>query len=483
MKNKIKAIAEHLKIAIHHNPVEVILTVLFCIIGCASYDLADKDWIILLSYFPALFLVSYTLNILTREKRWRFVYYASFFFFIFFWWKTKEDLVTWVIAVLFFLIGDWKTENKAFVKKGLHFLRAFFSAFLLAGVAYLLSIAIYYSIQYIFELGYGSESRFMTYATSIAFAGVLPLLFLTFHQEREEEGYNKLFDVLMNYVLSPALLIYTAILYLYFIKIAVLWSLPKGAVAIMVMAFVSATFVFKACQPFLLRRYYDWFYRFSSLAVLPALIMFWVGTSYRINQYGYTEDRVYLVIVGVVLTVTALLFIFRRTGKYLYSALLAFVLLITFTYIPGITVKDIERRSQEGRENTGGDTSGYNYSSVFIENMNPVDIASYKTMQKVYSYKRDTSMMWTLVERDTLFLYDKNEHLIFREHIPTLFKRQMEKVGLTPFDSIKKADYPALLRIELDSALLLLDEISVERFYPDSAYTVNAIYPGFYLQK
>lgn len=92
-------------------------------------------------------------------------------------------------------------------------------------------------------------------------------------------------------------------------------------------------------------------------------------------------------------------------------------------------------------------------------------------------------MMWTLVERDTLFLYDKNEHLIFREHIPILFKRQMEKVGLTPFDSIKKADYPALLRIELDSALLLLDEISVERFYPDSAYTVNAIYPGFYLQK
>ena len=51
----------------------------------------------------------------------------------------------------------------------------------------------------------------MAYSSSIAFAGILPLLFLLFNREKEEEGVNKLFDVLLNYVLSPALLIYAVI--------------------------------------------------------------------------------------------------------------------------------------------------------------------------------------------------------------------------------------------------------------------------------
>ena len=111
----------------------------------------------------------------------------------------------------------------------------------------------------------------MAYSSSIAFAGILPLLFLLFNREKEEEeGVNKLFDVLLNYVLSPALLIYAVILYLYFVKVAVLWSLPKGAVAYIVVSFISATFILKSCQPFLERRYYDWFYRYSGWAVLPA---------------------------------------------------------------------------------------------------------------------------------------------------------------------------------------------------------------------
>lgn len=146
---------------------------------------------------------------------------------------------------------------------------------------------------------------FVQYRICRDIAVVVPL----FNREKEEEeGVNKLFDVLLNYVLSPALLIYAVILYLYFVKVAVLWSLPKGAVAYIVVSFISATFILKSCQPFLERRYYDWFYRYSGWAVLPALVMYWVGTFYRINQYGYTEARVYLVVVGAILTGTVLLF-------------------------------------------------------------------------------------------------------------------------------------------------------------------------------
>lgn len=90
-------------------------------------------------------------------------------------------------------------------------------------------------------------------------------------------------------MLSPALLIYAVILYLYFIKIAVLWSLPKGAVASIVEKFYCGCVYIKRMSgisyPEVLRLVLD----HASLAVFPALVMFWIGTLYRIREYGFTE--------------------------------------------------------------------------------------------------------------------------------------------------------------------------------------------------
>ena len=153
----------------------------------------------------------------------------------------------------------------------------------------------------------------------------MPLLFLLFNQEKEAETgktFDRLFDTLLNYVLSPALLAYAVILYLYLLKILVLWSLPKGGVAYIVTFFVSALFLFKGCQPFLKKRYYDWLYRHASGVAFPTMLLYWVGACYRIHQYGYTEARVYLVVAGVILTGMVLLFFTRRTGRYWYVACL-----------------------------------------------------------------------------------------------------------------------------------------------------------------
>ena len=166
----------------------------------------------------------------------------------------------------------------------------------------------------------------------------MPLLFLMFNQDAKEEvRWNKALDALVNFVLTPALLIYAVILYLYLIKIVVMWSLPKGGVALIVAAFTTMAFLLQGCQLFVSKRYYDWFFSRCCWMVLPALGMFWVGTFYRIAQYGFTELRVYLVLGGLVLTGMTFLFFSKRTGRYLYVALSAVVLLSVFTYIPGIT--------------------------------------------------------------------------------------------------------------------------------------------------
>ena len=150
-------------------------------------------------------------------------------------------------------------DNKRFVENTLFFVRSLLYAGGLSVVIYLLSGSIYKSIQYIFEIWQDEAERIIAYTAFIVFSIIFPLLFLMFNERRERSwlpSKSKLFDVLLNYVLSPALLIYAVILYLYFIKIAVLWSLPKGAVASIVVSFTAAAFILKGCQVFLTRRYY-----------------------------------------------------------------------------------------------------------------------------------------------------------------------------------------------------------------------------------
>ena len=415
-----------------------------------------------------------------------FAYYLSVLFFIPFSGRIRFLVcfycVTLVVVQLLYLVCDWRQDNNRFVRKGLCYLQAILSAGLLAGIAWLLSLSIYFSVSIFFEIWQYGERRFMAYSSSIAFAGILPLLFLLFNREEEKEaGVNKLFNVLLNYVLSPALLIYAVILYLYFVKVTVLWSLPKGAVAYIVVSFISATFILKSCQPFLERRYYEWFYRYSSWIVLPALAMYWVGTFYRINQYGYTEARVYLVVVGAILTGTVLLF-FSDGQLIICITVVCIVLLSSVTYIPGITARDIERISQEKRGNYPISESQDNYYEyVTLTDYSPLDVTGYEMLQTVRSY--DEGGVNSMMRMDTFYLCDKKQHVIFEAKTDSLLFRQMEKQGLAPTDSIPKSLYPEILRLDLDSALYVFGEISAYRSSPDSTYTVSYMGGGYYLKK
>ena len=490
MKKKIEALFLRLKTAIRQNPVEVILSVLFCTIGCMSYENNQEALFVILSYSPVLFISSYILNRLTDKGRGRIFYFLSVLFFIPFFWKQKDIgtpfwMVSQVLIQLFYLVACWQRENDSFVRKGLGYLRSWLSAIVLSGIAWLLALSIYFSISYIFEIWQNGENRFIVYSLSIIWGGMMPLLFLMFNQE-DEDGLplpNRLFDILLNYVMVPALLIYAGILYVYFIKITILWSLPKGLVAYIVIGFVTALFVLKGCQPFLTRRYFDWFFRYASWIAIPALAMYWVGACYRINQYGFTVDRVYLIVVGAILTGTVLLFLTPRSGRYLYATLLSILFFGIVTYIPGISAKDIERISQTKRGNYPMKIQTYDADSyLLISNDLPLSIDGYEGLRFVRSYGNG-SAMYTSEQEDSISLYDKIGNLLYKENMDSLFTRQLEKVGLTPYDSIPVAVNPDFFSIEMDSALFILEEVSIRRSAKDSAYSVSYMTPGVYLKK
>lgn len=492
MKEKWKNTCALLLQAIRKNPIEMWSALLFCIAGCCYYESNASCWENLLYYAPVLFLITNSLNRLTAGKRGRWLYYFSGVFFLPFYlvgWSgwTITYLVSVIVVQLLYLISGWNRENRSFVASGLTYLGALLSAWVLAQIAWMLAISIYWSVSYIFEIGETQRSRFITYAFSFCYGGLIPLLFLTFHEKREfGRGGNKVFEVLLNFVLSPALLIYAGILYLYFLKIIILWSLPKGAVAYIVVSFVAGGFVLKGCQLFLSQRRYDWFYNRFSLAVLPALAMYWVGSLYRIRQYGFTEARVYLVVTGLILTGAALLFFSRRTGRYLYVALLAVVLLSVVTYVPGITAADIGRISQAGRpvERLWEGDASTTYMSIQLDE--PVDVRGYATVQPVLGYNGGNKKeIWADCRPDSFFLMKGEKDTLLAMCLDSLLYRQFQRAGIARGDTIPRNVYPVLLEIEMDSARFIMETMSLEQTLREgtASYRVNNIYGGFYLKR
>ena len=480
IKEKITALASQVEATLRNHPAEVALSVATFAVACYDYeDREGRSWNVMLAYYPVVFLFVYTLNRLLKRGVGRWLYCLSPLLWIPFYFLPERPLYTNAylfslpLIQLFYLSSGWERDNKRFLEGGFAYLRSLFFAGGFSVVTWLLTGSIYESVYYIFDIDRGDGfERLMAYTGYGVFLVLFPFLFLLFNRRKETgwEGFGKLFGILLNYVLSPALLVYAAILYLYFFKITLTWSLPKGGVAAISVGFIIAAFLLKGCQAFVERRMYDWFYRRLSLWTLPALAMFWVATAYRVAQYGFTEPRVYLVVIGLILTATVLLFLAKRWGRYLYVACLTIGLFGVVTYIPGITAKDIERISQTARGNDP-ERKLTKERYIYISSDRPVDIRGYNTLIDLRNWTQGN---------DTLTVYDADT-LVYREAYDILLEKQLRKVGLSrASDSIPESVYPDLLRIELDSSAIILESLSLRR---DSLYHANYINPAYYLKR
>lgn len=339
-------------------PAEIFTTVYAFVTFTLAYEKVSPIQEEYIALAPLVFGLSFILNRLCHGK-WRLIYYLSPLVYVLFiktdlkdWITSTEYIIALLICPLAVILSDWIKDNKRFAERIIRYLVDWVAAGLLALVAYLLVNAIVYSFGYIFDLNI--PAKFSFYAFLSASILLTPLCFLTFNRQSEQTPDrpipgNSFLDILARYVLTPAAWIYTIILYLYFVRIAITWSLPRGGIAYLVFGFILFATILKALQPLLQKQPCKWFYERFSLISLPALIMFWIGVGYRINQYGLTEDRIYLIVCGVVMTLTIGLFFSHRWGRYLYATLSAVVLLALFTYIPGIRARQLGLLSQNLR--------------------------------------------------------------------------------------------------------------------------------------
>ena len=361
MRTRIKNILKQLLHSPQEFPVEAAMGfIFFCI---SAWHTSHAEWNttigemasgvnadILWLFVPLLVLTFW----LHKVSRWAYI--ASGLLFLplmaldlkpFLW--TYGFAFTYVLAAILLLVGKRNMDNRSFAAHALHVVTQMFFGVVISGLLTLAAMAIVASFLYIF--GIDMPQHLYEYIWEFIWFFIAPQICCTLISQDEDVVSEpaKVLRLILNFILSPAVIIYTAILYVYFIKIVLVWDLPKGGVAWLVMGFVTVALVGRLMQYVLKEHYYDWFYlRFTWIAI-PPLIMYWIGSIYRIHLYSFTESRFYLMVAGVLMTLFILMLLWRRTRSFQLMALIFGAAIILFTYIPGVSAKNIGYKCQKAR--------------------------------------------------------------------------------------------------------------------------------------
>lgn len=266
-------------------------------------------------------------------------------------------ILPYIVAILLLFIGNKILSNKNFSLRARHNIIQLLLGGVITALLVIIISAIEYSFIYIFllndinDLYYDNTERYFGFMWSFLWFIVVPLLFFTIltKNEKERNEPSRFEKIVHEYILSPAIIIYTIILYVYFIKIVLIWELPKGGVANLVTGFIFVSILGLILQESNIRKTYSWFYNNFSMIAIPPLVLYWIGALYRINHYGFTEGRFYLMLAGALMTLFLIMLMWKRTRHYQLMTAILTASIIFFTYTPNINAKSIGLRSQLSR--------------------------------------------------------------------------------------------------------------------------------------
>jgi hypothetical protein len=141
--------------------------------------------------------------------------------------------------------------------------------------------------------------------------------------------------VFTQYVLVPLVALYLVILTIYFGKVVFTREWPKGWIGNLVSSVAGVgTLSWLLVHPLEDKPEHSWvkgFTRGFYVAMLPAIVMLWLAIWKRVDQYGVTERRYFLIVLSVWLAGTAIYYTFTKSRNIkLIPASLCLVVLVGF---------------------------------------------------------------------------------------------------------------------------------------------------------
>jgi len=257
-----------------------------------------------------------------------------------------------IILYLSFLTISYLPNRDNFERYIIKILGRFFTTVIYSLVLFLGLSAILFTIDRL--LGVSVKGEIYYYCWLIV-VGVFAVTFFLagipqYEDNLNDYEYPKVLKVLILYIVMPLISVYTLILYIYFGKIIVTTQWPQGLVSHLVLWYSAiSAFILFLITP--LVKHNIWAKRFMEIfpkVIIPLVIMMFFSIGIRINAYGVTENRYY--VVALALWILLIMLYFSKVKKYRNIILPISLAVIIFISIFGpISSYSVSRFSQNKR--------------------------------------------------------------------------------------------------------------------------------------
>lgn len=179
---------------------------------------------------------------------------------------------------------------------------------------------------------------------------ILPAFVLLVFQQRQENTemtLNRSFDILVNFILAPALMIFTALLYAYVGKIILAGALPKGMVSNIALPYLVGGLGVYALRSISVKANWNGFFKFFPYLSIIPIVLLWLAIDRRISAYAWTEQRIYLVALASAITIAYTILIIPKIRQYRLISIVVMIAIFAMTWV--VNLKEIAYQSQTER--------------------------------------------------------------------------------------------------------------------------------------
>ena len=320
------------------------------------------------------------------------------------------------IALLVLLGFPFEKNNQGFTYR--NFTNLFHLG--LATAVWLLVFGLVAAILFTITTLFNVEFSYSFYSHFYTSLGIFtqPLFFLVFQQRqaKSEMTLNRIFEILVNFVLAPALMIFTVLLYAYVVQIIFEGVLPKGMLANITLPYLLGGLGVYALRSICAKARWETFFKFYPYLAIVPIVLLWLAIDRRISAYAWTEQRIYLVALATAITIAYAILIVPKARQYRLISGVVMVAIFAMTWV--VKPQEIAYQSQTARfeqlltKLNLSDSSGKIRDDVDfderLENMPKSELKDWKELDSVsdyllYSIELDSSVEDAYQERREVF--------------------------------------------------------------------------------
>ena len=476
-----------IKSAISTHPIEIFMIATFAL-GIWFVDMnSEKDHLAYWLFEPMLFAFIY----LSRPYSWyRFSWIVPLIT-VFTIWQVNDNADFYCyspkfwganfIALLVLLGFPFEKNNQGFTYRNFTNLFHLGLATAVWLLVFGLVAAILFTITTLFNVEF-SDSFYSHFYTSLGIF-TQPLFFLVFQQRqaKSEMTLNRIFEILVNFVLAPALMIFTVLLYAYVVQIIFEGVLPKGMLANITLPYLLGGLGVYALRSICAKARWETFFKFYPYLAIVSIVLLWLAIDRRISAYAWTEPRIYLVALATAITIAYTILIISKIRQYRLISVVVMIAIFVMTWV--VNPKEIAYQSQTERfeqlltklnlsDNSGKIRDDVDFVER-LENMPKSELKDWEELDSVsdyllYSIELDSSVEDAYQERREVFKKqygEKSKELlafnIYRDEIrineriisdrKTTVGFEWKSIDVTPYKKWIRVPMPGFARTEVQT--------------------------------